>query len=114
MEENIMPYNEKLAEKIRDNLRAYPELTEKKMFGGLCFLLRGNMCCGIIADRLVLRINGPKYDELLKSKYTSIMDFGTRPTRGFLYVENDAINTKANLTQWLGYSIEYCLALPPK
>jgi TfoX/Sxy family transcriptional regulator of competence genes len=109
-----MSYDQGLAQRIHDFLVTQPELMEKKMFGGLCYMLQGNMCCGVVGNKLVLRINGPKYDELLEHKHISVVDFTGKPMRGFLYVDPTAIKTQQQLLEWLSHSIDYCLSLPPK
>ena len=109
-----MAFNEVLAQQVRDHLSAYPELSERKMFGGMCFMLQGNMCCGVVEDQILLRINGPMYDELLDKPEISMMDMTRKPMRGFLYVAAEAIKQPEQRQHWLSYAIDYCLSLPPK
>jgi len=70
-----MAYDEKLAERVREQLSPTAGISEKKMFGGLCFLLRGNMCCGILKDGLVLRLQPGRAEILLQRPHTHPMDF---------------------------------------
>src|SRR5258706_15151353 len=86
--EGPMAYNEKLAERVRQMLvrHRYPAVTEIKMFGGLCWTLRGNMCCGVLKDDLVLRMPEPLYEKALREPHVRPMDFTGRPLRGFVYV----------------------------
>ena len=77
-----MAFNEKLAERTRKALQGKGEITEKKMFGGICFLLRGKMCCGIMKDVLVARVDPKESAALLKMPGVRPMDFTGRPMKG--------------------------------
>ena len=81
-----MAFDEGLAERVREALRDRRDLTEKKMFGGLCFLLGGNMCCGIVGDELMLRVGPEQYEPVLARPHAREMDFTGRALRGMVYV----------------------------
>ena len=81
-----MAYNEALAERIRIILTSRDGIREKKMFGGLTFLLDGNMVCGVANDDLVVRVGPARYDELLAKPHARLMDFSGRPLNRLVYV----------------------------
>ena len=91
-----MAYSEALANRIR-GVMGNRRISERKMFGGLCFLLQGKMCCGVLKDLLVVRIDPANSAALLKSPHVRPMDFTGRPMRGFLYVGPGACKTKKQL-----------------
>lgn len=77
-----MPYNKELAKRVRKILSQEKDLTEKRMFGGLSFLLNGRMCCGVLRDDLVVRIGPKEYQQALEEPHARPMDFTGRPLRG--------------------------------
>ena len=101
-----MSYDEALAERCRSLLSERKEITEKKMFGGLSFLLHGTMICGVLGDRLVVRIDPSTYDRMLEQPFVSPMDFTGRPMLGFLYVAPGGLAPKANLSNWIQIGLE--------
>jgi TfoX/Sxy family transcriptional regulator of competence genes len=109
-----MAYDETLASRIRALLASAPGFAEKKMFGGLCFLISGNMCCGVLKDELVVRLDAESAAELLHRPHTRPMDFTGRPLKGFVYVEPTALRGEAALRKWVSYSRAFASALPPR
>lgn len=109
-----MAYDEKLANRIRTALKKAPHFTEKKMFGGLAFLYQGNMCCGVIEDKLVLRIGPEQHEECLAKPHVSPMDFTGRPMRGMIYVSQAGLKTDASLASWVEKALHFTSTLPPK
>ncbi len=109
-----MAYDEKLAERIRAVLKRRRGVSEKKMFGGLCFLVNGNMCCGVEKNRLVLRVGPERHKEVLRRKNARPMDFTGRPLKGFVYVPRSGFDTKAKLAGWIEPALEYAKSLPKK
>jgi len=109
-----MAYDEGLAQRIREELEEYSNTEEKKMFGGLCFLISGHMCCGIVEDKLMARVGPQNYDELLKKDHTRVMDFTGKPMKGMIYVEPEGLNSNEELTFWLDACINFIHSLPPK
>jgi TfoX/Sxy family transcriptional regulator of competence genes len=115
-----MAYDEKLAARIRADLKARPGLSgkktveEKKMFGGLSFLLKGRMCCGITRDHLMIRVVPEAYEALLKKPHASVMDFTGRPLKGFLYVGSGGYQSDAGLRFWLDRAIDFADSQSPK
>lgn len=109
-----MAYNEKLAERIRRQLSERKHVTERKMFGGLAFLVRGHMCCGIVGNELMVRVGPEAYDAALKEKHARPMDFTGKPMRGMLYVAAPDIATSKRLGKWIERGLQFVLALPEK
>ena len=96
-----MAYDEQLAERIREAFRTRNDITERKMFGGLAFLCRGRMCCGIVGRDLMVRIPDTEFDAVMRNRYVRPMDFTGKPLRGFVYVSPAAFRTRAALRGWL-------------
>ena len=109
-----MAYNENLADRIRGVLAHRDELTEKKMFGGLSFMLGGNMCCGIIKDDLVVRVDHDNYEKAVAKPHPRPMDFTGRPLKGMVYVGPEGYRTDRELKCWLDQALSFALSLPPK
>lgn len=109
-----MAYDEGLAQRIREALAERRDLTEKKMFGGLCFLVGGNMCCGIVGDELMLRVGSDAYERVLARKYAREMDFTGRAMRGMVYVGVDGLQSDEALSEWLEPAVDFAGGLPPK
>ncbi len=108
-----MAYNEKLAERIRSQLDGIP-FVEKKMFGGVAFLIRGNTACGVNKDDLVVRVDPERHSTLLKKPHIKPFDLTGRPMKGWLLVEADGCKTEKQLGAWVREGIEFALTLPPK
>jgi hypothetical protein len=100
-----MAYDEQLAGRIRESLQNRPDVEEKKMFGGLCFMVDGKMCVGVTGKGdLMARIDPAGYTEALKRKGCREMDFTGRPMRGFVFVGSEG---QDDLAYWLGLALEY-------
>lgn len=108
-----MAYNQKLAERLRDELKGVP-FVEKKMFGGVGFLLHGNMAVGVHKDDLIIRIDPAKHDTLLKKPGVKLFDITGRPMKGWLMVEPAGCKTKKQLSAWVKEGVEFALSLPSK
>ena len=103
-----MAYDEQLAERIRRSLRkARVRFEEKRMMGGLCFMVDGKMCVGVEKDRLMARIDPAAYDAALRRKGCAPMDFTGRPMRGFVFVNSAGVTTDAELESWLKLALEF-------
>ncbi|MGE0640842.1 MAG: TfoX/Sxy family protein [Thermoanaerobaculia bacterium] len=90
------------------------DVEERRMFGGLAFLVRGHMCCGVVADRLMLRVGPDAYEKVLKMPQVREMDFTGRPMRGMVYVEPPGLSPDAKLREWIGRGVDFVLSLPAK
>jgi hypothetical protein len=109
-----MAFSEALAERVRDVFDERPGLGERKMFGGLCFMLYGNMCCGIVGDALMVRVGPAAYDNALEQAYVRPMDFTGRPMRGMVYVDSQGIATAKQLAHWVELGAAFASGLPKK
>ena len=109
-----MAYNEHLADRIRKVLADRKNITEKKMFGGLSFMLSGNMCCGIVGDDLVVRVGPDSHEKALAKPHARPMDFTGRSLQGMVYVGPEGYRTDEGLKYWLGQGLSFALSLPPK
>jgi TfoX/Sxy family transcriptional regulator of competence genes len=107
-------YDETLADRVRALLKQKSGYAEKKMFGGLCFLLNGNMCCGVLKNELVLRLGTERAAQILKQPHTRPMDFTGRPMKGFLFVEPSGLASDEQLRRWVSESVQHALSLPAK
>ena len=108
-----MAYNPKLAERIRAQLNSLP-FVEKKMFGGVGYLLHGNMACGVNKDDLIVRVDPEKHSAFLKKPHTRPFDLTGRPMKGWLVVEANGCKTDRQLSTWIKEGVEFALTLPPK
>jgi len=103
-----MSYNEKLAGKAREIIsQTHKKVEEKKMFGGLCFLVNGKMCIGVEAERLMFRLDPAKTDEVMCKEGCKPMDFTGRVMKGYFFVDAEALNTKKKLEYWIQLALEY-------
>ncbi len=109
-----MAYCEERADRMRKALRGVEGITERKMFGGLSFMLSGNMCCGIANGDLVVRVGPDGYQNALEQPHARAMDFTGRPLRGMVYVAPAGYETDAALAEWTGRGTGYARSLPAK
>lgn len=109
-----MPYDEGLAERIRHILRDQPDLEEKRMFGGLCFMVSRHMCCGILGETLMARVGPKHYQTALSKPHTREMTFTGKPMNGMVYVDPEGLSEDENLTEWLQLCLQFISTLPPK
>lgn len=111
-----MAYDEGLAERIRQvllDLRP-TRLDEKKMFGGVGFMVQGNMACGVHKDKLVVRVGTERYQEALAAPYTVLFDITGRPMKGWVMVEPEGCAADDDLKEWLEQGVNFAGSLPPK
>ena len=108
-----MAYNEELAERIRSQLDGIP-FVEKKMFGGVGFLISGNMACGVNKEDLIVRVDPERHATLLKKPHAKPFDLTGKPMKGWLLVEADGCKTEKQLSAWVKEGIAFALTLPPK
>jgi hypothetical protein len=109
-----MPYDKGLAQRVREILEEEPGFDEKKMFGGLCFLLFGNMVCGIIREDLIVRVGVDGYQAALKLPQTKEFDLTGKPLKGWVMVLSQALDSDEQLTGWVQQAVSFVRTLPPK
>lgn len=109
-----MGYNEKIAGRVRRVLSDRAGVTEQRMFGGLCFLINGNMCCGVQDDCIVLRLGEAGASEALKRKHTRPMDFTGRVIRSMVYVDGPGFARSRDLRRWVGQAAGFAEGLEAK
>jgi TfoX/Sxy family transcriptional regulator of competence genes len=103
-----MAYNEKLADRVREFISLTHNITEeKKMFGGLCFMVNDKMCVGVEKERLMVRLNPEVTEEVMEKEGCSPMDFTGRVMKGYVFVDITALNTKKKLAYWLKQALDY-------
>ena len=109
-----MAVDERLADLVRQSLARRRDITEKRMFGGLAFLLHGNMCCCVVGQDLMVRVGPDAYEEALTRPHARIMDFTRKPLKGYVYVGPEGTATAESLREWLARATAFVGTLPPK
>lgn len=109
-----MPPDPGLANRLRRALSRYPNVTEKKMFGGIAFMLRGNMCCGVIKKDMMARVGPAGYEKALAEPHARPMDFTGKPLKGFVYVGAKGVADSKGLRRWVKRAADFALSLPAK
>jgi len=109
-----MAYDNALAERIRKQLGMRPGMTEKSMFGGVGFLLHGNLCCGVYRNEMIVRIKPESTAGALKLRYVRIFNISGRPMRGWILVASGGLATEEALSKWVHTGLSYTATLPQK
>ena len=109
-----MAFSEELALRMRQCLGEQAGITERKMFGGLCFMVRGNMLGGVMGDEIIVRVGADHYEEALQFPHAREMDFTGRPMRGFVVVSSDGVASDDDLGEWAQRGLKFALSLPSK
>jgi TfoX/Sxy family transcriptional regulator of competence genes len=109
-----MAYEETLAQRIREILRTRRSVTERKMFGGIAFMLRGHMLVGVLERSLMARVGPKNYQRALASVGVREMDFTGKPMRGYVFVGPQALKSAAALKRWVELCAEFVAGLPAK
>jgi len=107
-------YDETLAARIRDALGKRTDVVEKKMFGGLCFMVGGAMCCGLTKTDFMVRVGPDQYDDALAQPHARPMDFTGRPSATIVYVAREGLRSRAALAKWVGRGVSFVSSLRPK
>jgi len=102
-----MAYDEKLAERLRTALAGNSGLSEKKMFGGIAFMIKDKMCVGVSKDEMVLRCEPEMTDALLKKKGVRMFDMTGRPMKGWLLINEEGIKSKKDFDFWISLALEH-------
>jgi TfoX/Sxy family transcriptional regulator of competence genes len=109
-----MAYSEELAARIRDAIGGRSNVSERKMFGGIAWLVGGNMAVGTLGDALMVRLSHEDADLALTEPHARPMDFTGRPLRGFVKIEAAAIADDSALARWVDAGADHAASLPPK
>lgn len=109
-----MAYDEKLAESVSAVLGSLPNIIEKKMFGGVGYLLNGNMACGVNKETLIVRVGPDGYQAALDEEHTRVFDMTGRPMTGWVAVEPEGLKSKEMLAYWVRQGVTFAETLPPK
>jgi TfoX/Sxy family transcriptional regulator of competence genes len=103
-----MAYNEKLADMTREIIAAtHKNVEEKAMFGGLCFMVNGKMCVGVEKERLMVRLDPARYDEVIEMEGCRPMDFTGKVMKGYVFVDASVLKTRKKLQYWVSLALEY-------
>jgi TfoX/Sxy family transcriptional regulator of competence genes len=109
-----MAFDEALADRVRGVLSSCADATERKMFGGIAFMLGGNMAVGVIGDDLMVRLGPTDAEKALKAPNTRPMDFTGRPMKGMIFVESAGVEADEDLAAWVEAGADFAASLPPK
>ena len=102
-----MAFSENLANRLRVALAPQEDLEEKKMMGGLTFMVNGKMCLGIVKDDLMVRLNPDIHDAVVEKNGCREMDFTGKPMKGYVFVSPEAVETEKELDYWVNLALEY-------
>lgn len=109
-----MPFDESLGERIRESLARRRGIAEKKMFGGLGFLLNGSILVGVWKDSLIVRLDPEEYEEALAEEHVRVFDITGRPMKGWVMVDADGLDEDDDLASWIERALSYVKTLPAK
>ncbi len=109
-----MAFDEGLAHRLSEVYSSVPGVVEKKMFGGLAFMVNGHMSCGIVNDTLMVRVGPKLYAMALERPFSRPMDFTGKPMKGFVYVAPEGFESDEELMSWVQLSLGFVMSLPPK
>ncbi len=109
-----MPYDDELAERVRAMFRERHDIVEKKLFGGIGFLLSGNLCVAVWKDYLIARVGPGAYAAALEEPHVREFDVTGRPMRGWVMVDPEGLETAEQLFDWVGRSLRFVEELPGK
>ena len=109
-----MGYDEGVAQRLREALDHRNDVVEKRMFGGLAFMVGGHMCCGVVHDTLMARVGPDEYEQALCLPHARLMDFTGQPLRGFVYVSPAGFDSDEALADWVGRCARFVDGLPPR
>jgi len=109
-----MAYDEVLAERIRTALRGRDDVVEKRMFGGITFMVAGRMACGVVHDDLMVRVGPEGHDEAIAQPHARPMDFTGKPMQGMVYVAPAGVATDDALRSWVDRAVSVATAVAPR
>jgi TfoX/Sxy family transcriptional regulator of competence genes len=106
--------DEQLVQRTRAVLKGVRGAVERRMFGGVCFTVNGNMACGVVKDKLMVRVGPARYADALKQPHVRPMDFTGRPMKGYVFVMPPATRSAPSLKIWVRAGVTHAQTLPPK
>jgi TfoX/Sxy family transcriptional regulator of competence genes len=109
-----MAFDAELADRVREIVGLRDSLTERKMFGGIAWMLNGNMACGVLGEELIVRVGPEAHEQALAEPHTREFDLTGRPSRGMVVVQPPALADDAQLAGWVDAGADFALSLPPK
>jgi TfoX/Sxy family transcriptional regulator of competence genes len=109
-----MAYNQEVTERIRGLIEAMQPYTEKRMFGGIAFFVSGNMACGVIGDRVIVRVGLERYEEALARPHAGPFDMTGRAMKGWVSVQPDGYASDKGLGDWISQGVRFAATLPAK
>jgi hypothetical protein len=109
-----MAYDATLADRLRKAPSDFSGVTERRMFGGLAFMLEGHLCCGVVGDEAVVRVGPEEYSSALARPHARQMNFTGKPLKGFVYVGPQGVETDGDLRAWIGRAMQFVRSLPPQ
>jgi TfoX/Sxy family transcriptional regulator of competence genes len=109
-----MSYDEGLTQRVREEMSELPGYVEKKMFGGVGFMLHGNMACGVNGEDLIVRVGPERYESVLAEPHTRPFDMTGRPMKGWVLVNEEGYEEDEDLKAWVQQGIKFVLSLPAK
>lgn len=109
-----MAFDEQLAERVREALGGRAEVSERRMFGGIAFMIAGNMADGIVGEDLMVRLGREDAERALAEPRVRPMDFTGRPMKGMVFVDSQGTASDQDLASWVDAGADYATSLPPK
>jgi TfoX/Sxy family transcriptional regulator of competence genes len=109
-----MACDEGIVQRIRELLQDTANVKERRMFGGVCFTLNGNMLCGVVKDEVMIRVGPDQYHEALKTPHAREMDFTGRAMMGYVFIAEPGFGSDASLRRWLDWAGRFVATLPTK
>lgn len=103
-----------IADEVRSAIQPHRGLTEREMFGGIGFMIYGNMAVGVSGDELMVRVGKDAHDDAVSRPGARTFDMGARPMRGWVAVSSEGFSTEADLASWVEWGVSYAESLPPK
>jgi TfoX/Sxy family transcriptional regulator of competence genes len=107
-------YDEALADQVRELLSARADVSERKMFGGIAFIVGGNMACGVLGEELIVRLGDEEGEKALAEDGVRPFDFTGKPMKGIVYVSSERTSDDAGLAEWVDAGADYASSLPAK
>jgi TfoX/Sxy family transcriptional regulator of competence genes len=109
-----MAYDESIADRVREVLAPRADLSERKMFGGVAFMIAGNMAVGVIGDDLMVRLDPADAEQALSEPHTRPMDFTGKSMKGMVFVDSAGTAADDDLASWADAGADFAASLPPK